>query len=60
MPNFNASLGFSQFNKINKFLKYKKNLNKIYFDLGKFNDKLKLIRDLKNTKVIFGSGYNCK
>ena len=62
MPNFNASLGFSQFNKINKFLKYKKNLNKIYFkSLGKFNDKLKLIRDLKNTKSNFlAPGYNCK
>ena len=54
MPNFNASLGFSQFNKINKFLKYKKNLNRIYFKrFSKFNNKLKLIRDLKNTKSNF-------
>tara|TARA_B100000963_G_scaffold29270_1_gene21693 strand:- start:19107 stop:20294 length:1188 start_codon:yes stop_codon:yes gene_type:complete len=54
MPNFNASLGFSQFNKINKFLKYKKNLNRIYFKrFSKFNNKLKLIRDLNNTKSNF-------
>ena len=54
MPNFNASLGFSQFNKINKFLKYKKKLNKIYFEnLGKFANKIRLIRDFKNTKSNF-------
>ncbi len=54
MPNFNASLGFSQFNKINKILKYKKKLNNIYFEkFSKFTNKIRLIRDFENTRSNF-------
>ena len=54
MPNLNASLGYSQFKKINYFIKYKKQLNKIYLNkLSKFGKKVKLITNTKKTKSNF-------
>ena len=54
MPNLNAALGYSQFKKISKFLKYKRNLNNTYFKkFQKFSRNLKLIRNSKKIKSNF-------
>ena len=54
MPNMNAALGYSQFKKLKYFLKYKKNLNKVYLNLfKKFDGKIKLLTNFNKTDSNF-------
>ena len=50
MPGLNASLGIAQINKLNKYLKWKRKLNKIYQNIFNKNSNYKLIVENKNSK----------